>query len=139
MADRRRKQYVWGYFERPLKNAAVAVKGQIACIDTADGALVPVSAAATLVPIGYFEQSMTGDGTTVCRVMLFKDVYLDKFTNDGSTAVTNAQVMQLCYLKDGSTVSGDSTSRSVAGKVWFANSTYVLVEMGATSDLVDNT
>jgi hypothetical protein len=141
MAERTKRQEIWGYIERALKNAAVAVAGEIACIDTADGALVPVSAAATLVPIGYFLSSATGDGTAIMRVKLFNDVHLERFLNDTGTAVTAAQNQQLCYLKDGRTVSGDSTSRSVAGKVWHVSTSpaYVLVEIGATADLVDNT
>lgn len=141
MAERTVKQQTWSYFERALKSAAVAVKGEIACIDTADGALVPVSTAATLVPIGYFLDSFTGDGTVKARVQLFREVLLDRFSNDTGTAVTAAQCQQLCYLKDGKTVSGDSTSRSVAGKVWHVSTSpaFVLVEVGATSDLVDNT
>lgn len=141
MASRRKRDEVWGFYELALKNAAVAVEGEIACIDTADGALVPVSTATTLVPIGYFLSSATGDGSTIMRVQLFKDVLLQRFDNDTGTAVTAAQRQQLCYLKDGRTVSGDSTGRSVAGKVWYVSSSpsYVLVEVGATSDLVDNT
>lgn len=139
MAERGKLIETWAYLERALKSAAVAEKGKIACIDTADGALVPVSAAGTLVPIGYFSQSMTGDGTTTCRVELFRELRLHRFLNDATTAVTDAQLMQLCYAKDGQTVSGDGTSRSVAGRVWAANASTVLVEMGVSSDLVDST
>lgn len=137
MADRMTRKEVWGYFERPLKNAVVAVKGQIACIDTADGALVPVSTATTLVPIGYFKESFTGNGTRVMRVELFKDVVLHRFDNDtvGTDGVEDADVMKVCYLKDGSTVTEVATGRSVAGRVWAANASHVLVELLDARDL----
>jgi hypothetical protein len=133
--DRSKVREVWDFMERALKNAAVSVKGEIACINTADGALVPVSTATTLVPIGYFCQSMTGDGTTLCRVELFKSVELQEFANDSSTPVTDAMVMAQCYLKDGKTVSGDATGRSNAGRVWavLTSPNRVMVEFDTTS------
>lgn len=138
MADRMTRKEVWGYFERPLKNAVAAVNGEIACIDTADGALVPVSTATTLVPIGYFCESFTGDGTRVMRVRLFRDVELHRFDNDatGTDGVEDADLMKVCYLKDGRTVTEVATGRSVAGRVWAADASYVLVEFLDSRDLV---
>lgn len=142
MAQRTTRIETFLYVDLPLKSAVVAEQGNIACIDTADGALVGVSTATTLIPIGVFDEGMnfTGNGTTKARVKLFKEIRAARFLNDTGTAVTAAQRLQLCYLKDGATVSGDSTGRSVAGRVWDVSSTLgVLVEFGTTSDLVDNT
>lgn len=129
---------VWGYFERPLASGAVAVKGEIACIDTATGDLVPVSTSATLVPIGYFEDEFTGDGIRVMRVRLFREVTLHRFRNDptGTDGIEDADVMKVCYLLNGSTVTEVATGRSVAGRVWAADANYVLVEFLDARDLV---
>lgn len=144
MTARMRETQVWSHIERVLKNETVAVKGEIACIDTADGALVPVSTATTLIPIGYFKDDLTGDGTKKARVEFFEQKTLQLFANATSTdAVADANVGGLCYLKDGGTVTITATGRSVAGTVWNVAASGlnkgVLVEIGKSYDLVDTT
>lgn len=120
---------VWAYLERVLQNTEVAEKGHIAAVDLATGELVAGQSGVDLIPIGYFEQSFTGNGTRKIRVRLFKDVILHRFDNDGSpNAVADADFLQPCYLKDSKTVSALGTSRSVAGRVWAVTSAGVLIE-----------
>ena len=135
MAERTTRNEAWGYFEHPLTAAQVAEKGKLACIDTASGLLAIGAVATTLRPIGYFEESVTGDGTTKVRVRLFDEIRVHWFDNDGATAVVAADVGGLCYILDDTTVSGDGTGRSVAGRVWAVSSQHgVAVEMRGFDD-----
>jgi hypothetical protein len=118
---------------RVLKNAAVAHEGGMACIDTADGSLVPAAVSATLVPIGYFidvgETGVTGDGTKTVKVRLFKEVIAWWYTNDTGTPITDAKFASVCYALDDQTVTGNATGKSKAGRVWGVDATKgVLVE-----------
>lgn len=120
----------WGYYQGVLTNLAVAEKGKLACIDTATGLLVLGATSATLKPIGYFDDNLTGDGTAQVRVRLFREVRLHWWDNDGATAVVAADVGSPCYILDDQTVTGDPTGASAAGIVWAVNATHgVLVEM----------
>lgn len=103
---------------RALKLASVAEKGQIACIDTADGALVASSVVATLVPIGYFEESFTGDGTRVCSVRLFEEITVQCLTASATGAPVNADMLKVVYVRTSPEVSTTATSSSVAGRFW---------------------
>lgn len=100
-----------------LKNAASAEKGNIACIDTADGSLVPGAVSTTLVPIGLFEDTLTGDGTTTIGVKLFKEWQCGMFVNASSGPVAAANRMQVCYLHSAFEVSMTATGKSKAGIV----------------------
>lgn len=122
----------WGYFEHPVANSLEYEQGEMACVDTATGLLRPGTASTTLIPIGYFTGSGTGDGTTKVRVELFREVQLHRWDNDdGGTPVVAGDLMQPCYILDDRTVSGsDGTgTRSTAGRVWAVTSLGVLVEM----------
>jgi hypothetical protein len=136
VADRLIKEEVWSYFERPVKSGVAFVKGEVAAIDTADsGKLTAVSEIATLRPIGYFMSSGAGDGSTVVRVKLFRDVHVQVLDNAGSNAVADTHVQSLCYFTDGRTVSSSSNSnaRAAAGRVWGVTTSpaTVRVEVGA--------
>ena len=130
MVARMTRNEAWGYFEHPLTGAAVAERGELACIDTATGLLVLGATSATLLPIGYFDEDATGDGTTNVRVRLFRDIVIHWWANDGATAVVAADIGSLCYVLDERTVTGDATGASAAGRVWAVNTTNgVAVEM----------
>jgi hypothetical protein len=102
-----------------LRTATVAEKGNVACIDSVDGACVPASAIATLTPIGYFEESLTGDGTKKVKIKLFSEILVQFLPNASSgTAVVAADMLKSCYLNADSSVTTTTTGRSVAGKVW---------------------
>jgi hypothetical protein len=126
----------------PLTAAAVAVQGEIACLDTSTGKLNVVGTSTTLVPIGYFESGATGDGTTEVNVDLFDGIMLHYFENDSApNAVALTDRGNVCYLKDGRTVSALSTGRSVAGMVFTVDATrggvgvlFGLPLKGATGD-----
>jgi len=121
----------WKYFEHPLTAAQVAERGELACIDTSTGLLVLGATSTTLRPIGYFDEDVTGDGTTNVRVRLFDEIRVHWWDNDtGGTPVVAADVGSLCYVLDDRTVTGDATGASAAGRVWGINTTYgVAVEM----------
>ncbi len=129
MAERIIKQARWSRIKRILKNAAVAEKGQNACIDTSDGALVPASVATTLNPIGVFEESFTGDGVRLMSVRLFAEIDLTMFANAAVGPVTDADVTKNCYLHSAAAeVSMTATGKSVAGRVWGVETAGVWVQ-----------
>ncbi len=130
MTARMTRREAWAYFEGPLTNAIAVERGEMACIDSSTGLLDKGKVSTTLIPIGYFEEDGTGDGTTNFRVRLFKELSLHWWDNDSGTPVVAADLGSLCYILDDRTVSGDSTARSVAGRVWAINATLgVLVAM----------
>jgi hypothetical protein len=122
MAERKKIVACWSRFRRILKSGAVAEKGQIACIDTADGALVATSVATTLVPIGYFTDSFTGDGVKVMEVQLFAEITVQKLPASGTGAPVDADVGKVVYVHAASAVSTTSTGASVAGRLWGVDS-----------------
>lgn len=128
--DRMTREERWGYLERALADGEVAEKGHVACIDLSDGSLVAAQdGSATLLPIGYFEESFTGNGTRKMRVRLFRELILHRFANAANpNDVGDGDVGNVCYFADSQTVSMDDTNRSVAGRVWGVTSAGVLIE-----------
>lgn len=132
MTERATKQTFWKRASMVLTNAAAAVKGEVACLDTATGIVTVVSAIATLIPIGYFSESKTGDGSAEVGVDLFQGLELQWLDNDTGTPVVGTDVGNECYLKDGRTVIMTASTRSKAGRVMaLSASKGVLVQMGA--------
>lgn len=117
MAERKTRTARWSRIERALKLAAVAEKGNVAAIDLADGALVAAGLGATLLPIGYFEDSFTGDGVRKIKVRLFAEIDLALFGN-AAASVADDDVGNVCYLASTWEVSMTSTGAAVAGRVW---------------------
>lgn len=133
MTERMTKETDAGYFALPLTSAAVAVKGEICCIDTSTGKFAVGAASTTLLPVGYFTESVTGDGTTLTACRLFQEGKLHWFDNDTGTPVASTDIGNECYIKDGRTVSMSSagSTRSKAGRVWGISTTDgVLIESG---------
>lgn len=104
--------------ERILKLSAVAEKGNVACIDLDDGALVVGAVDANYLPIGWFEESLTGDGTTTIGVKLFSEIECAVLINSSTGPVDDGDVGALCYLHSAFEVSMTATGKSVAGRVW---------------------
>lgn len=121
--------------ERALKSGATAEKGNVACIDLSDGSLVPGAALTTLLPIGWFESSLTGDGTTTIGVKLFSEITCAVLSNAGTGPVADDDVGALCYLHSAFEVSMTSTGKSYAGRVWGMLGTKVLVQMAPFAGL----
>jgi hypothetical protein len=127
MTARMKAPEAWSYAELPLGNGVVAERGLLAAYDLTNNVLVLAvsgSPSAVLVPLGYFDEDRTGDGTTPARVQLFREVWLHWFKNDGTNPVLAANIFDDCYLVDGRTVSISSltNTRSKAGKVWAVDS-----------------
>lgn len=121
MAERKKRTARWSRLKRILKTAIVAEKGQLACFDTADGALVAAIQLATVVPIGYFEESFTGNGTLVASVTLFSEIDVQYLPLSATTPPTDADVGKVVYLRaDGVTTT--ATTAGVVGRVWGADS-----------------
>lgn len=132
MADRITRETDAGYYDFVLASAAVAVKGEIACGNTATGTVRAAGTATTLIPIGYFAESFTGDGTKKVSVRFFRERKLHWFKNDGTDPVLAANVFSNVYIVDGGTVSISSATntRSIAGRAMALDSKLgVLVAM----------
>lgn len=124
---------------RALKTAAVAEKGNVACIDLDDGALVAGAVDVNYLPIGWFEESLTGDGTTEIGVKLFHEIDCAVLVNSGTGPVDDGDVGALCFLHSSYEVSMTATGKSIAGRVWGITGSgagaKVLVEMAPTLGL----
>jgi len=129
MAERKVTSGRWSRIQRILKNAVVAEKGQIACIDTADGSLTVAAVSTTLIPIGWFEQSFTGDGVKVMSVKLFAEIEVQCMVASATGAPVDADVGKICYLRATPEVSTTATSSSVAGRIWKVDTQGVWVQM----------
>lgn len=118
MAERMLTEAHWGYYAFVLPVDLVVEKGKLACFDTADdGNLANAADQVGLVNIGIWAESMTGDGIKRCQVKLHREVQATWWDNDGVAPVLATHRGQLCYLVDETTVSIDSTDRSVAGLI----------------------
>lgn len=115
-----------------LANGEIAVRGKVAYGKVGDGLLyADPSTSTALLPLGYFMDDVTGDGTLTVVVDLFREVHADWLVNDGVNAVAGGDVFSECYAKTGDTVTMLSTSHSKAGRVWGVDATKgVLVEAG---------
>lgn len=137
MARRTHRIEAWGWFEHPLTTAEVGEKGEMVCLDTANGLLRMGQVSLTLRPIGTLDNgdgTTTGDGTTKVRVRLFKEIRIHWFENDtAGTPVVAADIGSLAFVLDAFTVSGDSTGRSTAGRVWA-----VSTSLGVLMSMVDD-
>jgi hypothetical protein len=103
---------------RVLKSGAAAEKGNVACIDLDDGALVVGAVDANYLPIGWFEETLTGDGTATIGVKLFSPVECAVLINSSTGPVDDGDVGALCYLHSAFEVSMTATGKSIAGRVW---------------------
>lgn len=129
MAERKLNTGRWSRFRRILKTAIVAEKGQIACLDTADGSLVSAVVSTTQIPIGYFEESFTGDGVRVMPVKLFAEIDVQCLTASATGAPVDADVGKIVYMRTSPEVSTTATSSSVAGRLWGVDSQGCWVQM----------
>lgn len=118
MAERMVVEAHWGHQALVLANGEVAEKGKLACIDTANnGVIVKGKAAAGLISIGIFHESLTGDGVKKVQIKLHREIQATWWDNDGTNPVAITDRGKLCYLVDDTTVSILSTGRSIAGMV----------------------
>lgn len=125
---------VWGYADLVLANGEVAIKGELACLDTSTGTVKVGQTSTTLLPIGKFTQNKTGNGSATVNIKLHREVELQWWDNDSEpNAVAADDIGNEVYIKDGRTVSTSSatSTRSKAGRVWAVSSTRgVLIEAG---------
>ena len=117
-----------------LASAEVAVRGNLAVIDTTDGLAYDASSASTtLLPIGRFAEALTGDGTLTVLIDLFEETTCHAWTNDTApNDVSIANLWSEIYIKDQTTVSTSSggSTRSVAGRVIAIENGLIYVQAG---------
>jgi len=117
-----------------LASGEVAVKGNRAAIDTADGLAYDCSTASTtLLPIGRFAEAKTGDGSATVLINLEEETKSTAWNND--TAPNNVTIANLwgsVYIKDQTTVSTSSGggTRSVAGRVIAIENGLIYIQAG---------
>jgi hypothetical protein len=114
-----------------LTNAAVAEKGQIACVDTATGLIiVGATGATTYVPIGYFEEDLTGTGSNLVSIVLFEEITVHYLTPSATGTPVATDLMKILYLRASPEVSTTATTSSVAGRFWgFSSDGLCMVQM----------
>lgn len=118
MAERMVTEAHWGYNAFVLANGEVAERGHLAVIDTANsGIIIKGKAAAGLIQLGIFMESLTGDGVKRVQIKLHREIQASWWDNDATTPCAATDRGKLCYMKTDIAVSMDSTSRSVAGMV----------------------
>ena len=131
---RRPKQRTIKRLRVTLANGEVAVRGQRAHGNTADGLVYATPAAiTTLIPIGYFTEDVTGDGVATTLVDLFDEVLTDGWNNDsGPNDVQAGDIFKEVFLKDETTVSTSDAAgtRSKAGRVMFLEDGRVYLQQG---------
>lgn len=135
MAERSVIEEEWAYGEFVLTTATVAEKGKMAVGDVSTaGEVKPGTADTDLVPLGWFDQTLTGDGVKKVRVRFFRPKKLTWWVNDGTNPVLAADVFSDVYIVNDTTVSILATGRSKAGKAFKVDTVKgVLVEMAITS------
>lgn len=114
-----RKTQTLNSLRRVLATSEVAVKGEVACIDTSTGNFVVAqSGSTTLIPVGTFTESFTGDGTRRTTVALFAELRVQELLNaDAPNDVSDSDCGSSCYWLDGRTVTMASSGNSRAGIV----------------------
>lgn len=118
MTERMIGEAAWGYHDFLLKSGVVAEKGHLACLDTTEaGKVVAGKASATLIPIGHFMESFTGDGVKRIQVKLFWELRLYWWKNDATAPLAAADIGTFAFILDSQTVTSDDTGHSVAGLV----------------------
>lgn len=133
MAERKRREASWSRGDHVLSSGEVAEKGKMACLDTASGEVVAGQASTTLVPLGYFDENLTGDGTKKVAVSYFRERVLHWWDNSSSAdEIGDGDVGSDCYIASDTAVAlTDGTgTRSKAGRIMAVSARYgVLVEM----------
>lgn len=119
MAIRKRQPKAMGGYRFVLHTGAVAVQGEAAGIDTATGTVKPMGSASTQIFIGFFTDSLTGDGTLKVHVDFPEDeIWVEWLDNDSApNNATAATIGSEVYYKDARTVSTLATGRAKAGRV----------------------
>lgn len=134
MATRGRDTQTIGEYSWILEDEDEAVQGEAAGLDTATGTVRPMGSSATQIFVGFFAETMTGDGTTKVRVSVPNEIEAEWLDNDDApNDVDGAAIGSEVYAKDARTVSTLSTSRSKAGRVldYDADANLVLVQGGS--------
>lgn len=130
MAERMRRIESWSTFRHILTSGQVAEKGNIACIDRSTGLLTNAATGnLNLLPIGYWSETKTGNGTLKISVELFAPIWVHVFTN-ASSSVDNGDIGNLCYLAGPGSVNMTDTN-APAGRVWSATTSEVSVQMAS--------
>jgi len=130
MAQRSRRILTWKRMALPLTNAVAVEKGELICIDTATGLFDKGGVSTTLLPVGYADEDLTGDGTVLLHVTLFDEKRLHVWDNDTGTPVTAADIGSDAYIVDERSVSSSSATntRSVAGRIFGVTSEGVIID-----------
>lgn len=121
-------QLVTDYGDGEVSDGYVFYRGALCALDETDGVIKPAEESTTLTALGrneVFADPANRDGDMpVIRSGIFA------FDNSsGADEITDSEVGDDCYIVDDETVAktSDSSSRSVAGKVYKVTSTAVFV------------
>ena len=108
----------WTHRRFILAAGQKAEAGKVIMGDPATGKVRKGAAAASLVAIGYADETI--DATAADKLItvdLGMEIELRWLENEGN-AITPADVFKLCYLADDETVRLSATSNSIFGRIW---------------------
>ncbi|MGN0710502.1 MAG: hypothetical protein ACI4LO_01985 [Anaerovoracaceae bacterium] len=111
----------------PVGKGKKIYKGSIVVLKS--GYAEPGSKAEGLIAAGRAEETVDNSNGAAGDVFINVRRGTFIFENDESAAVTNAELLQSCYILDDCTVTATSTGASVAGKVIEVTSEGVAVEI----------
>lgn len=118
------------FLSLPVKGKTTIYQGGLVALD-ADGYAIPGKKAAGLTAAGRAEETVenTGaDGDEVIRVA--RGVFVFDNTSTAANKITQAHVLQPCYIEDDQTVTALATGASTAGIVIRVDTDGVAVEIG---------
>lgn len=118
------------YLSLPVKGKTVIFQGSLVALD-AQGYAIPGKKAAGLTAAGRAEETVEnqgGDGAQSVRVA--RGVFVFGNTAAAANKLTQAHVLQPCYIEDDQTVSALAAGTSAAGLVIRVDNDSVAVEIG---------
>jgi hypothetical protein len=130
-ADRVQTARVMKRVQLTLASGQSVYQGALLGITLGTGTVVEATATTGIFICGTASEAVDASGgAKSIQVELDKEISLRWLANHTSNTVAAANVGQLCYVEDDQTVSTNSASRVIAGRVWAVDATKgVLVEL----------
>jgi hypothetical protein len=120
-------------FELPLAADAVVFAGSAVVFIDGYGYVKAAVSGANLRSVGIAEHAADNTGGAAGDVKVWVQNGIFKFKNAGSNTLTGAHQGSLCYFDSDDTVSSNSSSQSVAGRVVRVDSDGVFVHIDHTA------
>lgn len=126
---RRRKTMTIGEYSWVLENADEAVQGEAAGFDTGTNTVRPMGSSVNQIFLGFFAETLTGDGTKKVRVTIPGELEAEWLANSGTDAVAGTDLGSDCFAEDAKTVAATDATGTLSkmGRVLDVNDDASLV------------